>query len=48
MVMRYAHLCPTNLLTAVKVLETATTVVMPTMNNETVDVAEEGWIAAVI
>ena len=48
MVMRYAHLWPTNLLTAVKVLETATTIVMLTMNIETVDVAEEGRIAAVI
>lgn len=29
MVMRYAHLCPTNLLTAVKVLEKATVTTMP-------------------
>lgn len=47
MVMRYAHLCPTNLLAAVKVLETANVVVMPTMNTETVDVAEEGRVAVI-
>ena len=47
MVMRYAHLCPTNLLTAVKVLETANTIVMPTMNIETIDVAEEGRVAVI-